>query len=570
MRALNCPIVALGLACIHASLYAQDAPPIVDAQPLDVDASISAVTLYPGRAAVTRHTSVSLHSGAFDLRFNNLPETIQSDTLQARTDSGLRVLSVEYEQRAVADVATSPAVVELDSRIKSLMQSLRAMTDERELIKSQDEFLAALTIRTTSDAAAAGGTAKLDLDAVKNQMEFITAERKRLQVERAALDTEQPKIEAELAAAKANRDAAVGRGSVARTAVVSVVAPDTFNGEVALTYLVANATWEPAYNIRAAGDLSSVQIEYDAMLTQRTGEDWDDVRLTLSTATPTIAANPPAISPFFVDIWRPEQLARGRGGESRAAPATDVEGFRRVEIDRDAAASLERLAEDAQVAGNGPAVTFELPRAVTVKTNVDRQQRTRIAAIDSSATFVHVATPLLTEAVYLRGDLVNSSAYQLLTGRASIFVGQDYIGPTSLGSVAPGGQMQLHFGIDNSVKARRTLISKTTENTGLLSGGRRTSYDYRITIDNGSGRDITLEMWDRIPVSRHEDIQIQLIEPNVRLADDQHYITEQRPQGLLKWWLTVPATARDRNPMLVTYGVRIDRAKDVQTTPLPE
>ena len=93
---------------------------------------------------------------------------------------------------------------------------------------------------------------------------------------------------------------------------------------------------------------------------------------------------------------------------------------------------------------------------------------------------------------------------------------------------------------------------------------------YRITIDNGSGRDITLEMWDRIPVSRHEDIQIQLIEPNVRLADDQHYITEQRPQGLLKWWLTVPATARDRNPMLVTYGVRIDRAKDVQTTPLPE
>ncbi|HVP74270.1 MAG TPA: mucoidy inhibitor MuiA family protein, partial [Phycisphaerales bacterium] len=329
MRALNCPIVALGLACIHASLYAQDAPPIVDAQPLDVDASISAVTLYPGRAAVTRHTSVSLHSGAFDLRFNNLPETIQSDTLQARTDSGLRVLSVEYEQRAVADVATSPAVVELDSRIKSLMQSLRAMTDERELIKSQDEFLAALTIRTTSDAADAGGTAKLDLDAVKNQMEFITAERKRLQVERAALDTEQPKIEAELAAAKANRDAAVGRGSVARTAVVSVVAPDTFNGEVALTYLVANATWEPAYNIRAAGDLSSVQIEYDAMLTQRTGEDWDDVRLTLSTATPTIAANPPAISPFFVDIWRPEQLARGRGGESHAAPATDAEaGFR--------------------------------------------------------------------------------------------------------------------------------------------------------------------------------------------------------------------------------------------------
>ena len=570
MRALNCSIVALGLACIHASLYAQDAPAIVEAVPVDVDAPISAVTLYPGRAAVTRHASVSLQSGAYDLRFINLPETVQSDTLQARTNSGLRVLSVEYEQQAVADVAASPAIAELDGRIKSLTQTLRAMTDQRELIQSQEEFLAALTIRTTSDAAAAGGTAKLDLDAVKGQMEFITAERRRLQVERAALDAEQPKIEAELAAAKANRDAAVGRGSVARTAVVSVVAPDAFNGEVALTYLVSNATWEPAYSIRAASHLASVQIEYDAMLAQRTGEDWDDVRLTLSTATPTIAANPPAISPFFVDIWRPEMLAR-RVEESRAAPATDVEaGVRRADIDRDGAASLERLADDARVAGNGPAVTFELPRAVTVKTNIERQQRTRIATIDSSATFVHVATPLLTEAVYLRGDLVNSGPYQLLAGKAAIFVGQDYIGPTSLASVAPGGQMQLHFGIDNSVKARRTLVSKTTENTGLLSGGRRTSYDYRIAIDNGSGRDITLEMWDRIPVARHEDIQIQLLEPNVRLADDHHYTTEQRPQGLLKWWITVPAAARDRDPMLVNYGVRIDRAKDVQTTPLPE
>ncbi|MBC7792516.1 MAG: DUF4139 domain-containing protein, partial [Clostridia bacterium] len=177
---------------------------------------------------------------------------------------------------------------------------------------------------------------------------------------------------------------------------------------------------------------------------------------------------------------------------------------------------------------------------------------------------------LLTEAVYLRGDLTNSSAYQLLAGPASIFVGQDYVGPTAIGSVAPQGEFQMHFGIDQTVKARKQLLVKSSESTGLLSGGRRTSSSYRITIDNSSGRDLTLELWDRIPVSRSEDIQIQMIDLTTKLATDAHYATEQQPQGLLKWWLNISATARGLQSFTIDYTVRIDRAKDVIMTPLPE
>ena len=106
--------------------------------------------------------------------------------------------------------------------------------------------------------------------------------------------------------------------------------------------------------------------------------------------------------------------------------------------------------------------------------------------VPAGNAFVHVATPMLTEAVYVRGDLGNPSPYHLLPGRTAIFLGQDYIGPTSMPSVTPGGQFKMHFGIDQSVRARRQLASKSTENTGLLSGGRRTTSDYRIAIDNGS------------------------------------------------------------------------------------
>lgn len=545
------------------------APPVVNATPLPVDATVTAVTLYPGRAAVTRTAAINLQPGAYDLRFTNLPESVQPGNLQARTGAGLKVLSVDFVQEAAADVATTPEVADLDKQIKRLSQALRAMVDQRELIKSQEEFLNALTIRTTADASNASGTPQLDLDAVQKQMQFITAERKRLQSERAALDVEQPKLESDLAAAKANRDAAAAKAGATRTAVVSVVTPTPFNGEVALTYLVSNATWQPSYNIRVANELDSVEVEYDAVLQQRTGEDWNDVRLTLSTAQPSVATNPPSLDPWYVDIARPQ------ANLGFTAPAASVEAeagrFRRAEMeDKSKNADLDGLAADAQVSGGGPSVTFELPRAVTVKSNSERQQRTRIASIDSASMFVHVATPMLSESVYLRGDLINRSPYQLLPGEAAIFVGQDYVGPTQMRSVAPGGEYQTHFGIDQAVKIKRQLVNKITENTGLLSGGRRTIYDYRLVIDNGSGHDITLELWDRIPVSRNEEIQIELTDPSVKLASDQLYLTEMRPMGLLKWWLTIPAGSRGLNSMEITYSVRIDRAKDVQMTPLPE
>ena len=126
--------------------------------------------------------------------------------------------------------------------------------------------------------------------------------------------------------------------------------------------------------------------------------------------------------------------------------------------------------------------------------------------------------------------------------------------------------------------ARRVLVEKKTTKTGLLGGGRRTTYDYRLAVENGAGKAIRLELWDRMPVSRAEQIAVELVDPSHPLATDTDYIEEQRPRGLLKWLLNVPPAALatgDPRPastgdFVITYGVRVARAKDVDMTPLPE
>lgn len=530
---------------------------------IDMKTRVTGVTVYRGRAAVTRSGSIQLEPGLYDLRFLNLPETIQPQTLQARVSNQCKVLEVQFDQILSADM-TSPETEALDGQIEELVRRIAVLDQQFKLITMQEEFLSQVGVRAAGEATNTGGTNALDLDAMREQLQFIIDEQTRLNANRNELTPLNLQLEKELRAARNRRQAIAGTSQFMRIATVTVLVAAPGESSIELSYLVTGATWQPSYNIRAATDGSTVDIEYDARLTQRSGEDWDRVDLTLSTAQPTVAANPPVLEPRFVDI----QVSRGPARLLESSALNRSSKLRQNES-LSGGGGLES-AFDTQVSGEGPAVTYHLPRPVTLKSNIQKQQRSRITTIQSPGEFIHVTMPILTEAVYIRGALTNNSDFLLLPGPVSIFVGQDYIGPTQLATVSPDGTFEMYFGIDQSIKATRQLITKKTSKTGLLGGGLKTSYEYRIEIINGAGKGITLELWDRYPVSRSDQITVDLVDLSHLLAADAEYLEEQKPLGLLKWDLAIPAATASNSAFVVEYGVRINRAKTVSVSGLPD
>ncbi len=71
-----------------------------------------------------------------------------------------------------------------------------------------------------------------------------------------------------------------------------------------------NATWNAGYDIRV--DMQSkekpISLVYKGSITQDTGEDWDDVPLTLETATPTFGVGVPTLTPWTLSVYRPVSL----------------------------------------------------------------------------------------------------------------------------------------------------------------------------------------------------------------------------------------------------------------------
>lgn len=71
---------------------------------------------------------------------------------------------------------------------------------------------------------------------------------------------------------------------------------------VKLTYAVRNAFWVTSYDARVDSKTKKVKLHYFATLNQTSGEDWNDVDLSLSTAEPQEAGSLPELPPLKVSL----------------------------------------------------------------------------------------------------------------------------------------------------------------------------------------------------------------------------------------------------------------------------
>ncbi|MEY4943944.1 MAG: hypothetical protein RL254_2125 [Planctomycetota bacterium] len=558
--------------------------PDVAMQNASDNGSIRAVTLYPGRAAVTRAVQREFKQGLWALRISNLPVEVQAGSLQAKVNaaagatlkSSPKLLAVEYSQTPRVAFSSSPEGIALAEKVQGLMQKVEFLKQDRALLAQHDKLIDQIGVRMTASATADGATQAVDLAAVAKQLEFVQTEKERILGVAREQNERNEMLARELQVANQQLESLGGADRTERSALVLMAIPESCTVDVELTYLVGNATWEPAYAVRAAGDRTGVTVEYDALVSQRTGEDWKDVKLSLSTAQPTRASSPPAVDPWYVDVVVPMPPVSAGAPASTAvydaAPGSPMPMMAPMMAKSDSAVrkQLEEFSAAATVQETGTAVSFEIPRPVTIPTDASKKQRTRIGAFEPTAKFMYVAAPIVSESVFLRGDMTNSSAFQLLPGNAQVFMGGDFIGDTAMPSVAPKDEFKVFFGPDRALRATREVLSKNTGSSGLFGGSTVTTWNDRITLDNGSGREVNVELYDRRPISLNEKIDVKVSNVAPAMSTDKRYVDGRMTQGILRWDLTVPASARGPKATTVSWTVDISRANDVRTTPLPD
>lgn len=529
---------------------------------------ITSVSVYRSRAAVTRSAECALAQGVHELRVGPLPEFADLDSVQAKIGAGGKLLDVKTETTAL------PAPSSDNQRVREALEAVdkaRAELAEVDRLSANNaattKLIDSIAAKTAADASQAlGGT--LDPEKLRGQIAFVEGERNRLTREGLELTKLRVKAAGELSAREKALAAAGGAPPVERFALVTIAVPQGGKVPVALTYLVGNATWKPAYTVRGDPAAGALKIEFDAVVKQATGEDWKDVALVLSTAQPTRAANPSDIGPIYVDAFDPKE----QRAVSSAAPRMDLgapppageaafadDDSGNGAMSRKRGAAIESLSNDAAIGGSGAAVEYRLPRAFSAPSDANGERRTRVANIDGKPVFTLVARPVAETDVFLRARLMNESGFILLPGQARVYLGSDSIGTAALGEIAVGGEIELWFGKEPGVTVKREIVSKKASESGVFSKSKGVDREYRVSLTNTLARPVEVELWDRAPVSRNEQVKVELTAIAPALATDAKYLKDERPQGLLKWMLPLSAreAGKEAAPVTISWKTRV-------------
>jgi uncharacterized protein (TIGR02231 family) len=378
-----------------------------------------------------------------------------------------------------------------------------------------------------------------------------------------------------------------GQSRTEREAVLFISGSGGKKVTVELNYLVGGANWQQQYNLRANPEKSNVLIEYNAVVNQTSGEDWGGVALSLSTAEPTMVAAAPVLEPMFVALSNPAQTQQaGPPAFIGAAQARQYQESRKANIRKGIAANTElnelaisnqtfflnagqkelqefqqQMAEISRV--EGISVTYDLPGRLTLPSRSD-QQLVTIASITAKADFTLIATPLLTDYVYLQADLLNDSQTVLLPGQTSMFRDGQFVGRSRLPQVTIGERFTAGFGIDSQVQVARELENKKTR---IQGGNRIDTYDYRIALSNYKNKPIELQLLDRLPYTDDASIKIELEKTEPQLSSNSEYLRTARKKGILRWDLKLAPNTIDQNATVIKYSFTMEYDRNMQIEP---
>jgi len=558
---------------------------------------IDKVTVYPSNALVTREVEVPAGNGLIEMIVAPMPDQIVPSTMYSEAGDGLRVLTTRFSTRQVLE-DTSEERRKLEAEKEKYQVIGAKILSEMVHLQKNVELLVKLEAVTEKG--------KHTGDEVIAMAKYVMEQRIEKAKEMVAI-AEQKRLNDIQLAFNARKMSELGRsgGKVEREAVIVVDREAGKGGKIRLNYLVSAVTWRPEYKLRAGKFTEDVQVDYLANLMQHSGEDWNQVKLTLSTAQPMLNATPPELCmlqpvlvargtanspmvggpvPFAQSVPNEKLLdtANGlriqAGANYRSGKSKDQEAANKFLNDASAFEQNFELMQSRQevlanlkkgnkgIAGpsgtDGPSVTYHLPSKLTVPSRGD-EQVIEVVKLNLAPKFYYKTVPVLNTHVYRLADLCNKSEHVLLPGEATMYQGTDFVGRMPMPLVASGEEFTAGFGVDTQLQVNRQMIDQTRSTQG---GNQVLKYEYRILVSSFKNAPIQLQVWDRLPKGETESVGVILGKTTPELCKDGIYVRESRPNNLLRWDVEVPANVNGEKAFAINYEFRMELDRQMAIT----
>ncbi|MBW2257305.1 MAG: mucoidy inhibitor MuiA family protein [Deltaproteobacteria bacterium] len=473
----------------------------------EVQAVPAEVVVYADRALTTRTVTLDLGTGEQEVVFTGLPARTLSDSVTADASGPGELFGIDLRRVTASQVA--------DERVAELQDEIRALQDRRRIAKDQEAAstaeLKALEGSRAESAKALSAQLLAGDDGPGRARRLRRSLAEQEAGARESLRESQRQVRDlndQISALERERTQLGSSATDTWTATVRLDLARAGRVTVDLSYLVTGATWRPHYDLRGTADTGMVQLALSALVAQRTGEDWEDVKLTVSSAQPSRGTVVPTLDPFWLRRYTPPPRPSSRSSRAKAAAAPVAMAEESLDMDYAAEPEpqpMEVATAAVQVELSATAFSVSRPEDVAA----DGTERKVLLTTESlEAALRHVVVARIDPRAFLVGEVTNTAGFPLLPGEAGVFLDDAYLGDFMLNAVAPGDEFDIAFGVDDRVTVKRKPEDIVIDDEKL--GGKRavSRWRWKVEVKNGHRRPISVEVLEQVPQSTHDDVRV--------------------------------------------------------------
>ncbi|WP_426035014.1 DUF4139 domain-containing protein [Cypionkella sp. TWP1-2-1b2] len=467
-----------------------------------VGSHITAVTVYPQGAQVTREVEFAAPAGASDVLITDLPADTQAALIRLQAEGVvLGAFSLRTDRLPPRDASTDPdvvtakaAVAAAEAGVRAAQGGVDAISASVEAADAQADFLR--RVKPEGEAVTVEGvkalTAMIGAEVLSARQAALAAAVGLPAAQKAVADAQKV-----LADAQASQQA-LSQGAVDYTGLsVAVTAGVAGKAHLVVTHYVSEASWQPVYDMMLTRKDPSLILARGVLVSQASGEDWAGVDLTLSTAQPSAQAEPSKVWPELRRVVDPVEMAKA---------AADASSGWEV----GAGGVTEPVMEPSVVAApmiQGDVVVYHYPAKVDVAGGVENL-RLALDEIKLTPTIQAWAVPRYDQTAFVMAKFVNDSGEILLPGQAFLLREGVLVGATSMGVVAPGNKAEIAFGAIEGLRLTREMPLRAEGDRGILSGSTQVEEKAVLQVENLTDESWPVRLVDLVPYSEQEELEI--------------------------------------------------------------
>ncbi|MFZ9028327.1 MAG: DUF4139 domain-containing protein [Crocinitomicaceae bacterium] len=553
-------IILLVFTMLTATSFATDS----------LQTTVSKATVFLSGAQVFRESkSFSVKKGVNEVVITDVSPYLNQNQIQATAKGNFLILDIQYQTEYIPPTGVIPAVIpqKIQKEIDWLNDTILFIGFEKERISEKLKNLNEEKRMVTQSQLIKSGGISDTLPEFKEIVEFY-----RVKLDEINELIHVWKKKQHLITVRDNKyrtrlnelnNYAHNTGQPARPAVnrnhivVTTYADADTYGKVEVNYLVPNAGWIPAYDLRANSISEPMTVTYKAKVFQNSGEDWNNVDITLSTFNQNTYSSKPIAGIWRLDYTINKGSLQPQYYSQNFTSDVELSNFKKeMEKNKDGTVDFDDksfipLQSFADVNQNMSAIEFDVKLPYTIP-STGQQKLMVILHEETDAKFEHYLLPRKNANAFLLAKLGDWESLNLLAGQANIYFKQTIVGNTYINPPALQDTLELTLGKDDGIVASRKKISEEEDKVAF---GKRTlkTYTFEIEVKNLNKKSVEITLEDLIPITDNEEISIKL--------EDGDGAKFDKKTGRLTWILRLEPGAKTK--VNFSYSVEHDKEKPV-------